>query len=351
MPGPTLLADRLQAYIEAHGPIPVARFMAEANAEYYATRDPFGTKGDFITAPEISQMFGELVGVCLADVWEGSGKPDAAFVELGPGRGTLADDALRAMAAAGLDPPVHFVETSPILRNAQRERVPQATWHDRARDLPRDRPLMIVANEFFDAMPIRQFVKTMMGWRELMIGYGPDGFTPVPGHEPQDSEVPAAIHFARTGSVYESGPAAASLARSLVRRIARQGGVMLIIDYGYDHRAAGDTLQAVHTHAYADPFAMPGRSDLTAHVDFGALEEAGDMRGITVHGPVAQGDWLIALGIDTRADALTRQTPTRGAEIAAAHARLTRREQMGTLFKVIGYSSRSWQIPAGFDGD
>jgi SAM-dependent MidA family methyltransferase len=346
---PSTLEDRLIERIEAHGPIPVSRFMAEANAEYYATHDPFGKRGDFITAPEISQMFGELIGACLADVWDRKHRPHAHYVELGPGRGTLAIDALRSTERAGLQPDIHFVETSPILRHIQQENFPEAQFHDTIRSLPREGPLLIVANEFFDALPVQQFVKTLMGWRELMVTYGPDGFTSIPGPESHDHDIPPSIRFARMGSTYEHCPAAIEIVRRLCGRLMRQGGMLLAIDYGYYDHPAGDTLQAVHTHAYADPFARPGHSDLTAHVDFMSLEEIGAARGVQVFGPAFQGDWLISLGIDARADALSRATPSRAAEIAAAHARLTRAEQMGTLFKVMAFVSPHWPEPAGFE--
>jgi NADH dehydrogenase [ubiquinone] 1 alpha subcomplex assembly factor 7 len=341
------LPRRLAALIEAEGPITVERFMAESNQAYYAARDPLGAAGDFITAPEISQMFGELIGAWLADLWQRAGRPPAHYVELGPGRGTLAADALRAMRAAGFVPPVHFFETSPVLRGAQGQRVPTATWHDNLATLPADTPLLIVANEFLDALPIRQLIKTYSGWRERMVGHNPAGFFPMPGDEPRDAEVPPQFHQAPAGSILEISPAALMIVSELSRRIARQGGAALLIDYGYADRAPGDTLQAVHAHAYADPFAEPGASDLTAHVDFTAIAAAAS-GSIRIHGPTPQGQWLGLLGIAHRAAAIAHANPTARDSITAAHARLTGDEEMGSLFKVLALAAPDWPPPAGF---
>jgi SAM-dependent MidA family methyltransferase len=342
MANPPDIGAEIAALIAAEGPIPVERFMALANAHYYATRDPLGAAGDFITAPEISQMFGELIGLALADLWDRAGRPDAAFVELGPGRGTLAADALRAMAVAGLRPPVHLVETSPVLRKLQRDRLPDAVWHDAIDSLPTDRPLLIVANEFFDALPLLQLVKTADGWCERMVGDGPDGFAPIPGLPVADGPEAA------PGALIERNPAAAAIAHALAERLARQGGAMLIFDYGYARSAQGETLQAVRGHAYTDPFAQPGASDLTAHVDFEALGAAATTGGARIFGPIPQGQWLIALGISDRAAILARGAPARADEIAAAYRRLTDAEEMGQLFKCMAALAPSWPDPAGF---
>jgi SAM-dependent MidA family methyltransferase len=342
------LADLMAEEIAANGPIPVADYMARANAHYYAHHDPFGAKGDFITAPEISQMFGELIGAWMADLWIRAGRPQVHYVELGPGRGTLAADALRAMHSAGLAPPVHFVETSPVLRAAQKERIPHAVWHDSLDTLPDDRPLLVAANEFFDALPIRQLVKTFSGWRERMVGLGPEGFEPVPGTVSFDDKVPDHLRTAALGSIIEAAPTAMKLARALARRLAAQGGAAIIIDYGHDGTHAGDTLQAVRAHGYADPFATPGASDLTAHIDFTALAEVARAAGLATHGPAPQGAWLGTLGIAARAAALGRAAPDRVDEIAAAHQRLTGREAMGRLFRAMALIAPGWPEPAGF---
>ena len=318
---------RLKARIAAGGPISVADYMAEANAHYYATRDPFGAAGDFVTAPEISQMFGELIGIWLADLWRRAGRPGgASYVELGPGRGTLAADALRAMAGAGLEPPVELVETSPVLRLAQAQRL-RARWHDDVASLPGEGPLLIVANEFFDALPVRQFD---MEGRELMVALDGDA-------------------FARDGAVEtETSPYSIAMVRALARRLAAQGGAALIVDYGHARPGTGDTLQAVSRHAFADPFQAPGERDLTAHVDFSALAAAARAEGARVFGPVTQGDWLDAMGLPLRAAALAKAAPDRTEEIAEARDRLAAPERMGRLFKAMALVGPAWPEPAGF---
>ena len=338
------LTDRLASLIASNGPIPVSTFMAEANAQYYGSRDPLGASGDFTTAPEISQMFGELAGLWLADLWDRAGRPrDAVYVELGPGRGTLAADALRAMRAAGLEPAVHFVETSPALRKSQAERVPQATWHGDVAALPTGAPLLVVANEFFDALPIRQLVATKRGWHERLVAHTEAGFVPVPG-----PLIPAPLAPAETGTVVETSPASLGIVRALSQRIAAQGGAALIVDYGHAQSAAGETLQAVSGHAFADPWEAPGSRDLTAHVDFAALAKAAAAEGVRVAGPRGQGEWLRAMGIDQRTAALSQAAPTRAAEIEAARDRLVSPEQMGSLFKVLALAALNWPEPEGF---
>ncbi len=326
-PPPGDLAERLRRRITMHGPISVADYMAEANAHYYATRDPFGAAGDFVTAPEISQIFGELVGVWLADLWQRAGRPAGAhYVELGPGRGTLAADALRAMRGAGLDPPVELVETSPVLRAAQAERL-AGRWHDDLSTLPGEGALLVVANEFFDALPIRQ--RNRRG-EEILVGLDGDRFV-------RDGEVDC-----------EDSPASIALARTLAGRLAAQGGAALIVDYGHAGNGRGDTLQAVSRHAFAGPFEAPGERDLTAHVDFGALAAAARAGGLRVFGPVGQGEWLDAMGLGLRAAALAKAAPERGAEIADARDRLSAPGRMGRLFKVVALVAPSWPEPAGF---
>ncbi len=334
--------------IAEDGPIAVADYMAAANAVYYASHDPLGVQGDFITSPEISQMFGELIGLWIADLWQRAGQPAFAYVELGPGRGTLAADALRAMATQDLTPAVHFVETSPLLRRLQAERVAHARWHDGIETLPTDLPVIVVANEFFDALPYRQHIRTYGGWRERMVTHGDDGFAPVPGDIPTEALVPERLHDAVAGSIFETSPAGLAIAEALARRIARQGGAMLAIDYGHEDYDAGDTLQALNAHAYADVFSRPGANDLTAHVDFTALGDAMRIGGARVTGPVSQSFFLGTLGIAARAAALGRRYPDRIEEIGAAHHRLTSEEEMGTLFRVMAMTAPAWPGPAGF---
>ncbi len=333
------LADHLARAIATTGPISIARFMAVANKAYYDSRDPLGAAADFVTAPEISQMFGELIGVWVADLWDRAGRPDIAWIELGPGRGTLTADALRAMAKAGLTPPLHFVETSNALRAAQRERVPNAAWHDDLTALPDDRALIVVANEFFDALPIRQIVRGARGWHERMVAAQETLFLPVAGNVISNDVIPAHLRDAAPGSVIETSPASVAIVRDLAQRIRAQGGAALIVDYGYEGPAIGDTFQAVKHHAYANPFDAPGERDLTAHIDFATLGIAAVAEGCASHGPVDQGAFLKALGIDTRAAAL-------GPAVAADRDRLV--GDMGTLFKALAIRAPDWPEPAGF---
>ncbi|WP_294395531.1 SAM-dependent methyltransferase [uncultured Sphingomonas sp.] len=348
MPASPDLSAEIARLIAAEEPISIERYMALANAHYYATHAAIGAEGDFITAPEISQMFGEMIGLVLADTWQRAGSPGVALVELGPGRGTLAADMLRAMRVAGLAPPLHLVETSPLLQARQRALHPDATWHDGVDTLPGDRPLLIVANEFFDALPVRQLVNTVNGWRERMVGQGLDGLEARPGDVSHDRDVPAAVRHADPGSIVESAPAAGAVMRRLAERLHQQGGLLIAIDYGHDGGAHGDTLQAVHAHAYADPFARPGASDLTAHVDFAALAASARDAGAHVTRVVPQGQWLIALGLTNRAAALGRAAPARADEIATAYRRLTHPDEMGELFKVISVVAPGWPEPGGF---
>ncbi|WP_294109158.1 SAM-dependent methyltransferase [Sphingomonas sp.] len=334
-----LLAERLARAITLAGPISVAQYMAAANGHYYATRDPLGQ--DFITAPEISQMFGELIGLWLADLWDRAGRPDAAYVELGPGRGTLAADARRAMAKAGFAPPVHFVETSPVLRAAQAERVADAAWHDSIETLPDDVPLLIVANEFFDALPIRQLVRGRDAWHERLVACQDTLFLPIAGDPVPEAIIPEPLRPAPPGAVIETSPASVAIARALAERLARQGGGLLAVDYGYEGPALGETLQAVRAHAFVNPFEAPGEHDLTAHVDFATLAAALAQGGAVPHGPVTQGAFLTTLGIDARAAAL-------GPAVSADRDRLVAPDQMGQLFKVLAATAPGWPRPEGF---
>jgi SAM-dependent MidA family methyltransferase len=342
------LSESLRRLIATSGPISVAEYMARGNAHYYATRDPLGVAGDFTTAPEISQMFGELAGLCLADAWDRAGRPErTSYVELGPGRGTLAADALRAMRAAGLEPPVELVETSPLLRAKQAERLAAVRWHDDLATLPEAGPLLVVANEFLDALPARQLVRAGTGWHERVVDLDGERFVPKAGPPVPASAIPAYVREAPEGSVLEVSPAAAAIVRQLAERLVRQGGVALIIDYGHAQTAAGETLQAVRDHAYADPWAEPGESDLTVHVDFEVVTAAAEAEGARVLGPVGQGAWLTALGIDARAEALAAAAPPRAEEIEAARRRLVEPAQMGSLFKVLALTAPGWPDPAG----
>ncbi|WP_425506010.1 class I SAM-dependent methyltransferase [Sphingomonas jinjuensis] len=328
------------------GPIPVSQYMAAANAHYYATRDPLGAGGDFVTAPEISQMFGELVGLWAADLWDRAGRPAVAWVELGPGRGTLSADALRAMAKAGLAPAVHFVETSPLLRGLQAERVPGATWHDSIDTLPDDVALIVVANEFFDALPIRQLVRRSDGWHERLVACQDTLFLPVVGKSVPDEVIPEPLRDAAAGAILEVSTAVVTTVRGLAGRLARQGGAMLAIDYGHEGPALGETLQAVRGHGFANPFETPGENDLTAHVDFTTVAAAAQAAGTTAWGPIEQAELLVKLGIDSRAATLARARPDLAERIAADRMRLV--GEMGSLFKAMAVTAPGWPTPAGF---
>ena len=324
----TPLEHALRDRIKAEGPISVEAFMESCNAYYYATRDPLGVGGDFTTAPEISQMFGEMVGGCLADVWRRAGaREDAIYGELGPGRGTLASDALRVLRSAGFAGDVHFVETSPILRDVQKEASPTARWHETVADLPA-KPLLMVANEFLDALPVRQFVGDIERRVRVVAG---------------------GLSFDRDGEITESSPVRDEVVATIAICLARKGGAALFIDYGHERSASGDTLQAVRRHEFSPVLACPGEQDITAHVDFEAVRRAAHDNDAAVTQVVDQGEWLIRLGIEARAQALSRAHPERADDIQAALHRLVAGEGMGKLFKVIAVHSAEWPTPAGFE--
>ncbi|HEU0133491.1 MAG TPA: SAM-dependent methyltransferase, partial [Allosphingosinicella sp.] len=250
--------------------------------------------------------------------------------------------------SAGLAPEVHFVETSPVLRSAQAERIPNARWHEQLDTLPEDGAILAVANEFFDALPARQLVAAGSGWRERFVTLDGDRFVPAAGPPVPDSAIPEPLRAAPQGTVLETSPTSLAYARLLAHRIAEQGGAALIVDYGHDRISAGETLQAVRWHLYSDPWSDPGESDLTVHVDFESLGRAAAEAGVRVHGPVGQGDWLARLGIYARAESLASAAPGRAPEIRAARDRLVLPEQMGRLFRVMGLSAPAWPAPEGF---
>ena len=356
----TPLADALLRRIAAGGPITLADYMAECLMHpehgYYSTHDPFGQAGDFTTAPEISQMFGELLGLCLAQSWMDQGSPaPCALVELGPGRGTLMADLLRATRGVpGFHAALHLVlvETSPVLRQVQARTLAnhaqslmrQPTWVDVTSDLPA-MPLFLIANEFFDALPIRQFQRVDV-WHERLVG-AVDGHLAF-GLSPPLALLPEGVPFddCPRGGLVEVCPAASHVMRDVAVRIRQHGGAALIVDYG-GWRSLGDTLQALRQHAPDDPLAHPGEADLTAHVDFEALCIAA---GLPHSGLTAQGDLLRRLGIDTRAAILAKRLT--GAALAshdAAHRRLTGGAEMGSLFKAIAIHAPGSAPPPGFD--
>ena len=360
------IAEHLRRRIAADGPLTVAEFMEDALAHptlgYYATRDPLGARGDFITSPEVSQMFGELLGLWSALVWQAMGSPDPIrLVELGPGRGTLMADALAAarvvpgFAAAAR---VHFVEVSPVLRARQKDtmaaRAPQVAveWHDWIGEVP-EGPLIVLANEFFDAMPVRQFKRAPDGWHERLVDATEDGRFVFALSDVRQPLVPPtwddALGDVPEDGVVEVSPAACAVAGLVAERIARAGGAALIVDYGPEQSAPGDTLQAVRAHGYDDPLGAPGEADLTAHVDFAALAHVGARAGVRALGPVPQGAFLGRLGIDARAEALMRTAPPDVArDVKLALHRLTSPEAMGTLFKVLAFLHPALPAPPGF---
>jgi NADH dehydrogenase [ubiquinone] 1 alpha subcomplex assembly factor 7 len=331
--------------IASDGPMPLSRYMALALGHprhgYYAKRDPLGMAGDFITAPEISQMFGELVGLWAAHAYERSGNPArVSLVELGPGRGTLMRDALRVIGRAApafrTALTLHLVETSPALRAKQGETLADhdPTWHDSIATLP-DGPVIVIANEFFDALPIRQFVRSAGGWHERVVGL--EGGRLTFGLAPS-SVAAQGLPPAPEGAVLEVCEEAAAVMGSLARRVTREGGAALVIDYGHIESSFGETFQAVRAHKPVDPLAEPGEADLTAHVDFAALARAAAADGASIDILTTQASFLEAVGIRERAEVLKRSaTPAQVTDIEGALARLTDRSAagMGSLFKVL----------------
>jgi SAM-dependent MidA family methyltransferase len=353
----TPLEAEIRRIIAIDGPIPVDRYMelclGHPQHGYYVTRDPFGAQGDFITAPEVSQMFGELIGAWVAAVWQQMGAPGHVnLVELGPGRGTLMADALRA--ATGMPDflaavSVHLVETSPVLRAAQEKTLASAVvpiaWHHGIEEVP-EGPAISIANEFVDALPVGQFIKDRDGWHVRMIGMADDrlAFVAAPdalfGHATGIDMPPGTILERR-----QDQPVAL-----LSRRIAQHGGASLIIDYGHVESSFGDTLQAVRAHNFADSLETPGEADLTAQVDFAALAVTAGRQGAATQGPIAQGAFLRRVGIERRAARLkANATAQQAADVDSALARLTAPDQMGDLFKVLAIADPKLGALPGFD--
>ena len=353
----------IKKLIKSSGPMPVWRYMqlclTHPEHGYYVSRDPLGREGDFTTAPEVSQMFGELLGLWAASVWKAIGSPSMLrLIELGPGRGTMMADALRALRVL---PPlyqsvsVHLVEINPVLRDKQEEMlfgVRNITWHDSIDEIP-EGPAIILANEYFDVLPIHQAVRRESGWHErvvelddagkLIFGSAPE---PIPRFEVL---LPPLVRAAPVGAVFEWRPDLEIM--KLATRVRDQDGAALIIDYGHLRSDAGDTFQAVARHSFTDPLSAPGQADVTAHVDFQALARAAEDLGARVHGPVTQGEFLKRLGIETRAVTLmAKATHEVSEDISGALKRLTDsgRGSMGEMFKVLGVSEPQLTSLAGF---
>ena len=327
-------------------------FMARANALYYASHDPFA---DFATAPEIGQVFGELLGAWAVIAWQQLGRPNpVVLAELGPGRGTLMADAWRLACRVAPDfaaaAQLHLVEFSPRLRALQAQVLPDATWHDDLAGLP-DGPLIVIANEFLDALPIRQLVRRAAGWMERHVAPGAPGAHGVhvaPGAFVERFTAPLGI-AAPLDAVVEISEAAQQVAAFLGARLAADGGVALFIDYGHTASAPGETLQALRRGKPADPLANPGEADLTAHVDFAAIAAAARAGGAAAYGPITQAALLEHLGIAARTAALARARPDKAETLAAAQHRLCAPDQMGDLFKALALTAPNAPVPPGFE--
>jgi NADH dehydrogenase [ubiquinone] 1 alpha subcomplex assembly factor 7 len=359
------LEAEIRRLISIAGPMPIAQYMATCLCHpshgYYMTRDPFGAAGDFVTAPEISQMFGELIGLWAAAVWRKMGSPEnIRLVELGPGRGTMMADALRAakvVPAFYSALVVHLVEVSPVLQQAQRQTLEPLGmplhWHQALEDVPAG-PTIILANEFFDALPVHQAIKQDDGWHERVVMVDRNGnfilgalLSPLAQLE---KLLPPRVRDAPTGSIFEWRTD--SVALEIGRRVTRSGGAALVIDYGHLQSEIGDTVQAVGEHAYANPLVAPGLVDLTAHVDFQSLAQAAESIGARIHGPLHQGDFLRRLGIETRAASLKASAPPdKVNEIDGQVQRLTGTgaRRMGMLFKVLGIGDPKLGVLPGFE--
>ena len=363
------LKDRLLAQIRRFGPMSLAAYQLQALADprdgFYSRQDPLGEKGHFTTAPEISQMFGELLGLWALERWRAQNLPNPLrLVELGPGRGTMIADALRAIAAAGAEPgdwEVHLVETSSHLVARQRQTLAQALpdraignirWHRDLGDLA-EAPCIYLANEFFDALPIRQFEKGPLGWQERLVAADARGtglaFTLGPPLPLPAGTFPAEAGEAATGAVLEISPGSLAIMQEIAQRISEQGGAALIVDYGYWQHPLRGSFQAVRRHAYCDPLAQPGHADLTAHVDFGSLAALARRQGLGIWGPRGQGGFLTDLGIAQRAARLAAgRGPQAQRAVAADVERLTGADAMGRLFQVMAVTPGDAAAPPGF---
>ncbi|MGZ8400041.1 MAG: class I SAM-dependent methyltransferase [Methyloceanibacter sp.] len=358
----TQLAARLKERIAREGPISVHDYMqaclADRDAGYYVTRRPIGKDGDFVTAPEISQVFGELLGVWAAAVWQTMGEPAVVVAELGPGRGTLMQDALRVFGRVpGLLDRIRIalIETSPVLRETQRATLSASPaslqWCESIQDLPQG-PLILIANEFIDALPVRQFLHESGAWRERSVTLDATGaFAFCGGAAAKPDAMPQSLRDTDVddGAIIETRPAISSLISALAARAKAAPIAALFADYGHAESGSGDTLQAVQRHRFADPLAAPGEADLTAHVDFAALKQAACALGLAAYGPMPQGEFLLELGLEARCERLLQNAaPEQRAAILSGAARLADPRQMGLLFKMLALQSSGLAPPPPF---
>jgi NADH dehydrogenase [ubiquinone] 1 alpha subcomplex assembly factor 7 len=347
----TGLARLIGEMIAAEGPMRLDRYMGlclgHPQHGYYVTRDPFGGSGDFVTAPEVSQVFGELIGIWAAGAWAAMGEPEAVtLVELGPGRGTLMADVLRAMRKAAPRlagaARLHLVEMSPVLRARQLQVLGhQAQWHRTLEEVP-EAPMILIANEFFDALPIRQIERRQGRWHERVIGLEN-------GQLVRGLSAPLVGPRGKDGDVVELAPAREAIARHIGERLAARPGAALIIDYGHLTSAPGDTLQAMRRHGFRPITDCPGECDITSHVDFEALAAALREGGAAICAPLTQRAFLLAMGLEARFDQLMlRADPGTVAILRRQKARLADEDQMGNLFKVLAATSPGMAAPFPF---
>ncbi len=352
----TPLDHKIREQIKTAGPLRLDAFMEIALSDsefgYYMQRDPFGRPtsegGDFITAPEVSQIFGELLAIWCVDLWQKAGQLEKMLhIELGPGRGTLAADMRRVFAKFALSQtlPCHLVDMSPKLRAIQKQATPEAKLHASLDSVPQDAPAIIIANEFFDALPIRQFRRMQDSWCERFIAL--EGEELVYSDRPCDAPPGDHAHI-ETGEIYEFSPAAHTILESITTRLCQTGGALLAIDYGYSTTGQGDSLQAMQAHHFTSPLSNIGESDLTTHVNFHALAATAKAAGGVVHRIVQQGTFLTKLGVIERATALAAANPHMAGDIQTSCDRLIGPDQMGRLFKVFCVTSQGFPIPEGF---